>query len=151
MTRLVSRLFLSALLLGSAGGLGCVVAAPPPFAVVPAPEAHGGPPDHAPAWGYRRHHEHEEADEEVALRFDPTLGVKVVVGVPNLYFSDGVFIRFSSGAWQASVHPNGPWRMQAVEAVPPGLRAHYRRLPPGHVRKWEHGRGPDRGAAHPDW
>lgn len=150
MPRLFPRLFLSALLLGSAGGLGCVIAAPPPLAVVPAPEAHGGPPDHAPAWGYRRNHR-EEADDGMTLRFDPTLGVNVVVGYPDLYFTDGVFLRFSSGAWQASARLDGPWRMRAEAAVPAGLRAHYRRLPPGHVRRWEHGRGPDRGAAHPDW
>jgi hypothetical protein len=147
------RLALSALLLlGIAGDLGCVlVPPPPPVAVVPAPETHGGPPAHAPAWGYRSKHPQRADDDGLSLRFDPALGVDVVVGYPDVYFANGVFLRFTSGAWQASVRMAGPWRIREEAAIPPGLRARYHGDPPGHERKRERNDGEKRGAAHPDW
>lgn len=148
------RLPCYALLLAlAAGGLGCVLVGPPlPAVVEPVREVHPGPPPHAPAWGYRQKHREREDAGQVALRFDPMLGVDVVVGQTDLYFSHGVFLRFRSGLWEASLRMDGPWRPRDDRSVPPGLRAHYREAPPGQGRR-HHRREEreERGAAHPGW
>lgn len=131
----------------AAGGLGCVlVGPPPPGFVVPAPELHPGPPPHAAAWGARRRHREEARAATAALRFDPDLGVDLVVGRPGIYFDGNVFLRFSSGIWQASVALGGPWRPRDERRVPRGLRARYRTSHRGHERGHRHreDRGPDR-------
>ena len=47
-----------------------------------------GPPPHAPAHGYRHKHQHG-----VELVYSSELGVYVVVGFPNHYFSEGHYFR----------------------------------------------------------
>ena len=64
-----------------------------------------GPPPHAPAHGYRRkHHGHD-------LVFDTDLGVYIVMGLPGLYFIDGLYYRVSSDGWHYSVRPDGDWHI----------------------------------------
>lgn len=144
--RALSSLLLVAI---AAGGLGCVLVGPPPGVIMPAPELHPGPPPHAAAWGARRRHRGERHAPNVALRFDPDLGVDLVVGRTGVYFDGSVFLRFSSGVWQSCVTLGGPWRRWDARRVPPGLRARYRRSPRGRGRG--HERREDRGEAHPDW
>lgn len=79
-----------------------------------------GPPPHAPAHGYRR--KHQTGPE---LRFDSRLGVYVVEGRADVYFSDGWFIRIRNGIWQFSARLGGKWEVRSANWVPPGLRSKY--------------------------
>lgn len=56
------------------------------------------------------------------LRFDPDLGVHVVVGRDALYYFDRAFIRLRRGSWQFAASVSGPWRERPREWVPLGLR-----------------------------
>jgi hypothetical protein len=89
---------------------------PPDVAVV---EPHrGGPPDHAPAHGYRKH-----ADSDVVLVYSSTLEVYVVENHENCYYSAGQYFRTTGKDWQWSVDIAGPWRdVQMDSDLPPGLR-----------------------------
>jgi hypothetical protein len=112
-------------------GSGCVVVDghgghPPRRAAVRAP----GPPPHAPAHGYR--HKHRGHD----LRFDSALGVYVVVGLPDLWWFDGHYIRWSGVRWEMGVELDGPWRVAHAGAVPAKLREkrHPHGGPPGQAK-----------------
>jgi len=73
-----------------------------------------GPPPHAPAHGYRYKHQ-----QGVELRYDAGLGVYVVIEIPDMYFNDGLYIRWStSGYWEVGHHYKGPWRAAAANEVP---------------------------------
>ena len=96
-----------------------------------------GPPPHAPAHGYRRKHAQSGAE----MQFDSQLGVYVVLGQTELYFSDGFFIRIRSGVWEFSASMNGPWEVRAAASVPPGLRSKKHAKKPGRGR----GHGPAKG------
>ena len=85
-----------------------------------------GPPEHAPAHGYRRHlHGHD-------LSFDSELGVYVVVGSPGLYFWDDFYWRLRDGFWLRASVFDGPW------IVVPDTHRH---LPPGLAKKHGYGKG----------
>ncbi len=75
-----------------------------------------GPPPHAPAHGYR--HKHQGSP----LVFDSKVGVYVVVGHADLFYSDGRFLRLDTGSWQVSASLSGPWKAYSLASVPPGLR-----------------------------
>jgi hypothetical protein len=75
-----------------------------------------GPPAHAPAHGYRQHHQDAE------LAFDSKLGVYVVVGYSDHFYSDGRFLRFHADSWEVSARLHGPWTAYPSASVPPGLR-----------------------------
>jgi hypothetical protein len=97
----------------------------------------GGPPPHAPAHGYRRHHQGHD------LVFDSDLGVYAVVGLSNVWFLNGSYFRISGDQWEMSVGTGGPWRVAAVSAVPGRLYAkrHPHGAPPGQAKKrggWKH-------------
>lgn len=96
---------------GTAGGGG---------ATVSDPSRGKGPPDHAPAHGYRR--KHHDARQGAELVFDARLGVYVVVDLPRHYYWDGVYLRVEEGAWYASARLDGGWEPRSSEALPPGLR-----------------------------
>lgn len=104
---MLCELLLAAVLASGAGG--CVM--------VPA-HTHDpgyGPPPHAPAHGYRaKYHEHE-------LVFDAGLGVYVVVGLPEVYFLDGVYLRYGDGHWHHSKHADRDWEPHDDRKLPPGL------------------------------
>jgi hypothetical protein len=76
-----------------------------------------GPPPHAPAHGYRQHH--QGAD----LAFDSKLGVYLVVGYSDHFYSKGRFLRLHAGSWQVSTSLRGPWGAYSQASLPPGLRA----------------------------
>ncbi|HEX4910793.1 MAG TPA: hypothetical protein VFV64_08525 [Permianibacter sp.] len=101
-------------------------------ACVPVLHEHGhhrsGPPDHAPAHGYRKKMHGRD------LSFDTGLGVYVVVGSPGLYFWDDFYWRLRDGIWIRASAFDGPWLM-----VPDT----HRHLPPGLAKK--HGYGKNAG------
>jgi hypothetical protein len=90
-----------------------------------------GPPPHAPAHGYR--HKHGGRD----LVFDSQLGVYAVVGLPDVWFSGGHYVRWYGGRWEIGVEMGGPWRVAQLDAVPYKLRAkrHPHGGPPGQLKK----------------
>jgi hypothetical protein len=75
-----------------------------------------GPPPHAPAHGYRHHH------QGAGLAFDSELGVYVVLGHPDHFYSGGRFLRVHGGSWQVSTSIGGPWNFYSHASLPPGLR-----------------------------
>jgi len=76
-----------------------------------------GPPPHAPAHGYRQHH--QSAD----LVSDSKLGVYLVRGHANHFYADGRFLRLHAGSWQVSASLRGPWSAYPSRSLPPGLRS----------------------------
>jgi hypothetical protein len=94
-----------------------------------------GPPPHAPAHGYRaRYHDHD-------LVFDAGLGVYVVVGLPDIYFYNGIYLRYSHEGWQHSRYADRDWRRYDDHKIPPGLAKKH----PGKGKGDGHpGRGNDR-------
>ena len=106
-----------------------------------------GPPPHAPAHGHRRKH-HRHHDQE--LRFDSNLGVYVVVGLTEVYFSNDSFIRLRGDGWQVSASLDGPWDARAEDRIPPGLRSkhHAKKHEKHHKHK---GKAKGHGAAKGDW
>ena len=80
-----------------------------------------GPPDHAPAYGYRE--KHGNGNAKVVLVYDTRMDVYVVDGVDDCYYTAGQFYRRVQGAWEWSVCIDGPWRSIAHRNdLPPGLR-----------------------------
>ena len=88
-----------------------------------------GPPPHAPAHGYRRHH------QGATLAFDSKLGVYVVPDHPDHFYSKGRFLRIHAGSWQASSSLGGPWSHCSPSSLPPGLRKAHSSKAKGHGRK----------------
>ena len=76
-----------------------------------------GPPPHAPAHGYRQHH------QGANLAFDSKLGVYLVVGYSDHFYSDGHFLRFHGDSWQVSSSLRGPWGAYSPASLPTGLRS----------------------------
>ncbi len=74
-----------------------------------------GPPPHAPAHGYRaKYHGHD-------LMYDAGLGVYIVVGLPHIYFHDGLYYRFDHDEWYYSDRPDHGWKKSGKSKIPPGL------------------------------
>lgn len=77
----------------------------------------GGPPAHAPAYGYRK-----KNPDNVALAYDTGLGVYVATGYPGVYFYDGYYYRLNGAYWEISTVPSGgSWTRADDNKVPPGL------------------------------
>lgn len=87
-------------------------------ASTPVAEKRVGPPPHAPAHGYR--HKHPDGTR---LEYDSRLGVYVVLGHTNLYFSDGMYYRPTSVSWEISAKIGSGWKPVSEKRLPPGLRA----------------------------
>ena len=117
-----------------------VVVEPAPIFVTP------GPPPYAPAHGYRhRYHDYD-------MRYDSNLGCYVVLGMPNVYFSNGVYLRFSGDRWTSAIGVGGPWRIAGSAEIPVLL---YKAKGPKRSHRWKHPKtrrgGPpdrDRGRGH---
>ena len=105
------RLFVSAFLLIAVGLSGCV-------AVTLDDKSHRGhgPPSHAPAHGYQKHHQGAE------LVFDSKIGVYVVVGRSDHFYYGSRFLRFHADSWEVSTSLSGPWSAYPPASLPPGLR-----------------------------
>lgn len=120
-------------LVGCAPGSSVTVGRSGPRPTYEPGPGHGhGPPPHAPAYGYRKkhdeHHDYEHEHEhyrqhgDVELVFDSNRGVYVVVGMPNYFFWDGVYLRVDNGDWFASARLDGDWKPCSNDSLPPGLR-----------------------------
>jgi len=100
--------------------------------VVVGGDSHPGPPDHAPAHGYRRkhgyHHTHghkrpaPEPRVELQLVFDESLGVHVVVGHAGVYFHADHYYRLADSGWEWTVQLDQAWAAAPDHGVPTGLR-----------------------------
>ncbi len=98
-------------------GLGAALGFGFPYDSGPALAQGRGPPPHAPAHGYRH-----KLPNGAELIYDTGIGVYVVAGLADLFFSSGLFYRFINGSWKASAGPGGPWTRVTIAAVPVGLR-----------------------------
>jgi hypothetical protein len=99
-------------------------------------EARRGPPPHAPAHGYRHH------QKAVDLRFDVQLGVYVVIGHPNHFYSDGHYFRRVGPRWErCGSWKKGNWKVVEVDVVPVQLARHYRGKGQKHGKGHGHGHG----------
>lgn len=76
-----------------------------------------GPPAHAQAHGYHRKH-----IDGLALEYDPTCGVYVIVGMPNHYYSDGYYYRMYGDIWEVSLRIDTNWAPATMVSLPPGLK-----------------------------
>jgi len=75
------------------------------------------PPSHAPAHGYRNKTKHQEP-EQVEIEFDSERGVRVVVGMPGIFFEAGKYYRHVDGHWHVSATVDGGWSLAATGTVP---------------------------------
>ena len=64
----------------------------------------------------RRRRPAQPARLEVVL--DSDWGVHVVVGLPGIFFHEGVFYRHLDGRWQVSAKADGGWRVAASGTIP---------------------------------
>ncbi|HEU4365629.1 MAG TPA: hypothetical protein VFT13_09220 [Candidatus Krumholzibacteria bacterium] len=111
-----------AILVAGVALLGCsrkvVVKGGEPDVVV-AEKQRPGPPDHAPAHGYRKKH----GGDNVILVYDSKLKVYAVDNHRDCYYSAGQYFRIDGSSWQFSVSIDGPWRVVKIDSdLPPGLR-----------------------------
>lgn len=74
------------------------------------------PPPHAPANGYRHHY------RDVDLVFDSRIGAYVVLGFDDLFFLDGLYMRFFDGRWHTTDRYDGRWRIADDRRIPRKLR-----------------------------
>jgi hypothetical protein len=81
----------------------------------------GGPPAHAPAYGYRR-----KQVDGMELVFDSSLGLYVVVGLSDHYYNDGYFYRLRGGLWEMSKKPDIGWKVVSGSSLPMGLQVKYK-------------------------
>ena len=84
-----------------------------------------GPPPWAPAHGYRRKHQraYQYRQDTVDLVFDSGLGVYIVVGIPNYYYWNGVYIRLNSGQWSRAPYLDARWVPCPFDELPGNLRS----------------------------
>jgi len=77
------------------------------------------PPAHAPAHGYRakQKQKHVHASEHQIV-FDSERGIRVVVGLPGVFYHEGHFYRHADGGWQVSLRADTGWGSIAVANVP---------------------------------
>jgi len=79
------------------------------------------PPPRAPAAGY--HQEYRGHD----LRWNASLGVYVIMDLPNHYFYNGDYYRYHRGQWYYSRDMKKRWRHYDERKLPPGLAKKYPR------------------------
>ncbi len=77
-------------------------------------------PPHAPAHGYRQRH------NDYDLEYDTDFGAYVVLGYDGIYFSNNLYLRFSSGIWQTTSRLDGRWHDAEHRHIPDRLRGHKR-------------------------
>lgn len=105
-------------------------------ATEPAVAKRAGPPPHAPAHGYR-HKQHDRSGTQVSLRFDTALGVYVVLGQPDHYWSNDRYFRWSGVHWEVSTELAHGWSIVVNSAVPPRLTAKHGHRK-SHHKRWKH-------------
>jgi hypothetical protein len=110
------------------------------------------PPPWAPAHGHRRHHQraYQHRDATVDLVFDSGLGVYVVVGLPNYYYWNGLYLRLDAGRWVQAPYIDARWAPCPADRIPGGLRARAEESGRGNDDDQGNGHGHGRGAAKRD-
>ena len=93
---------------------------------------HTGPPDHAPAHGWRRKHgyhpthRHKQPEpqpyQRVELVFDEGLGVHIVVGYAGVYFHADRYYRLGDTGWEWTGRLGYTWVAAPDHGIPTGLR-----------------------------
>ena len=78
-----------------------------------------GPPDHAPAHGYRRKH----SSDNVEMVYDAPSGVYIVAGHADHFFSGDRYYRTSGENWEISPGIGGPWKVTNESSIPQGLKS----------------------------
>ncbi len=94
-------------------------------ATEPAVSKRGGPPPHAPAHGYR-HKRHDTSGTQVTLQFDTDLGVYVVLGHRDHYWSSDRYFRWNGERWEVSMELEGGWTIVVSGDVPSRLAAKHK-------------------------
>jgi hypothetical protein len=82
----------------------------------------------------------------VDLVFDSGLGVYMVVGFPDYYYWNGVYLRVDAGQWVQAPYLDAHWTPFPADHVPGGLRA--RADEPGKGNARGHGKGNGHGHGH---
>ena len=100
--------------------MSCAVAALAACVAYPAGQRESyPPPPRAPAAGY--HQEYRGHD----LRWNASLGVYVIMDMPNHYFYNGDYYRYHRGQWYYSRDMKKRWRHYDERKLPPGLAKKY--------------------------
>ena len=83
-----------------------------------------------PMHGYRHVH------GGIEMVYDSGMGLYIVTGYPNHFFYGGRYYHYREPNWEISVNINGPWRQEAFQSLPRGLRerGEFREPPPGRGR-----------------
>jgi hypothetical protein len=71
------------------------------------------------------------------LRFDTDLGVYVVLGQPDHYWSSSRYFRWSGAHWEVSTELAGGWTVVVSGDIPHHLAAKYAHHRPK-PKKWKH-------------
>jgi hypothetical protein len=71
-----------------------------------------GPPPHAPAHGYRHHYHNHD------MIYDSGIRAYIIVGMPDYYYDNGFYFRYSNIGWQFSGSLNDGWKVTDERRVP---------------------------------
>ena len=107
-------------------------------AAKPAVAKRAGPPPHAPAHGHR-HKRHDTSGMQVSLQFDSGLGVYVVLGHRDHYWSGDRYFRWSGEHWEVSTALAGGWSVVVRGDVPHSLAAKHTHHNKVHHKRRKHG------------
>ena len=77
-----------------------------------------GPPQHAPAHGYRRKNR-----QGLEMSFDSNSGVYIMIDYPMHYYWDGRYYRKSKNQWETSKDINKKWKSVKKQKLPEGLKS----------------------------
>ena len=111
--KLTIMLFLSSVLFAGCAGVDTVVYIPADVHMKERPHKNG-PPQHAPAHGYR--HKHQDG---VELEYDSGIDAYLVIEFPGTYYYHGLYSRFSPEEhWMVTENLNGPWRVSKEREIP---------------------------------
>jgi len=89
---------------------------------------HNGPPPHAPAHGYR----HKHGGHTLEYNYD--LGVYIVIGMTDYYYSNGTYYKLTKHGWFSSHDIDKGWNEYKKDVLPGKLHHKY-----GHEKG--HGKG----------
>jgi hypothetical protein len=125
--------------IGGHGGSGVHVGGGVGVASPVVKQKKGGPPDHAPAHGYRKKHDHDN----VELIYDGELRAYAVIDFANHYFHDNTYFRLVGDYWEVAAVFNGPWTRAGDRRIPETLRHKHRKQknPPGQSKNKGRGKG----------
>jgi hypothetical protein len=74
-----------------------------------------GPPPYAPAHGYRHHYHNHD------MIYDSGIRAYIIVGMPDYYYDNGFYFRYSNIGWQFSGSLNDGWKATDERRVPKTL------------------------------